>query len=157
MLMPSPWFKSRRIYIRVASLSLESFRRSSVLSWGLLISYINLYHLFACQIYHIFSLHFVGVLELYLRRWNMTFWDTEMKGLSRSSQINIPNTRSLIRTPQVCVRHLAEGRSLHGGKIYTNTYMCALPNADVIFQTVNATFFTCLLFDKLVTLISYYL
>ena len=36
----------------------------------------------------------------------MTFLDTEMKKLDRSIQINTRNTRSLIRTPQVCLKHL---------------------------------------------------
>ena len=51
----------------------------------------------------------------------MTFLDTEMKELGRNTQQNIHNTRSLLRAPQVCLRHLADGRSLQGGKIYTYT------------------------------------
>ena len=47
----------------------------------------------------------------------MTFSDTEMKKLDRSTQINIHNTRSLIRTSQVCLGHVAVRRSLHGGRI----------------------------------------
>ena len=47
----------------------------------------------------------------------MTFSDTEMKELGRSTQINIHNTRSLIRTPEVCLGHLAVGIRLHGGRI----------------------------------------
>ena len=47
----------------------------------------------------------------------MTDLETEMKKLSRSTQNNISNTRSLIRTPQVCLRHLADGRSIHGRRI----------------------------------------
>ena len=43
--------------------------------------------------------------------------DTEMKELGRSTQINIQNTRSLIRTSQVCLGQLAVERSLHGGRI----------------------------------------
>ena len=46
----------------------------------------------------------------------MTFSDTEMKELGRSTQISIHNTRSLIRISQVCLGHLAVGRSLHGGR-----------------------------------------
>ena len=38
----------------------------------------------------------------------MTFLDTEMKELGRSIQINTRNTRTLMRTPQVCLRQLAE-------------------------------------------------
>ena len=45
----------------------------------------------------------------------MTFSDTEMKELGRSD--NTHNTTSLIRTPQVCIRHLADGRILHCGRV----------------------------------------
>ena len=72
--------------IRVASLSLVSSRHLSVLIWDRLISYINICHLFAgCQYIMSFSLNFVFVLEFCLRRWNMTFLETEMKELSRST------------------------------------------------------------------------
>ena len=47
----------------------------------------------------------------------MTFSDTKMKELGSSTQINIRNTRPLICTSQVCLRHAAVGRSLHGGRI----------------------------------------
>ena len=47
----------------------------------------------------------------------MTYSDTEMNELGRSTQINIHNTRSLIRTSQVCLRHLAVGGNLNGGRI----------------------------------------
>ena len=45
----------------------------------------------------------------------MTFSDTEMKELGRGTAYNTHNITSLIRTPQACIRHLADGRSLHGG------------------------------------------
>ena len=77
---------NRRIEIRVSSLSLVSFRHLSVLSSGRLISSVNIYHLFKCQIYHIVSLQFVGELEFPLWRWNTTFSDTEMKELGRSTR-----------------------------------------------------------------------
>ena len=51
----------------------------------------------------------------------MTFLDTVMKELGRSTKQNIHNTRSLIRAPQVCLRHLADG-SFHGGRIHTHTH-----------------------------------
>ena len=47
----------------------------------------------------------------------MTFLDTEMKKLDRSIQINTRNTRSLIRTPQVCLKHLADGGTLYGERV----------------------------------------
>ena len=40
--------------------------------------------------------------------------ETEMMELGRKTQINIHNTRSLIRTHQVSLRDLSDGRSLHG-------------------------------------------
>ena len=54
----------------------------------------------------------------------MTFLDTEMKNLGRSTQQNIHNTRSVIHAPEVCRRHLAGGRSLDSGRIhrYTHTH-----------------------------------
>ena len=69
--------QSRRIQIRVASLSLVSFRSLSVLSAGRLISNINLYHLFA-EHYISFFLQFrVGwsfvfggkIWHFQIRRW----------------------------------------------------------------------------------------
>ena len=51
----------------------------------------------------------------------MTFLDTEMKELGRGTHQNIHNTRSLIRALQARHIHLADGRSLHGGRIYTHT------------------------------------
>ena len=41
----------------------------------------------------------------------------EMKELGRSTQMNIHNTRSLIRTSQVRLGHLAVRRRLHGGRL----------------------------------------
>ena len=52
----------------------------------------------------------------------MTFFDTEMKKLDRRTKQNIRNTRSLICAPQVCLRHLADRRSFHSGRIYTLTH-----------------------------------
>ena len=49
----------------------------------------------------------------------MTFLDKKMKELDRNTQIDIHNTKLLIHTPDVCLRHLADGRSLHGGRIAT--------------------------------------
>ena len=82
--------------------------------------FINIYNLFVPWIYHIVSLQFVGGLEFCLWRWHMTFSDTEMKELGKSTQINIPNTRSLICSLRVCIRHLADRRSLHGGRKRTH-------------------------------------
>ena len=50
--------QSRRVYIRVASLSLISFCHLSVFSLGQLISYINLYQLFTEHYTILFSLQF---------------------------------------------------------------------------------------------------
>ena len=47
----------------------------------------------------------------------MTFSDTEIKELSGGTAYNTHNITSLIRTPQACIRHLADGRSLHGRKL----------------------------------------
>ena len=47
----------------------------------------------------------------------MTFSDTEMKELRRGTSDNTHNTISLIGTPQVCTRPLADGRGLHGGRV----------------------------------------
>ena len=45
-----------------------------------------------------------------------------MKDLGRGTQLNIDNTRSLIHVPQVYFRHLADRRSLHGGRIHIHTH-----------------------------------
>ena len=47
----------------------------------------------------------------------MTFSDTEMNELGRGTSDNTHNTTSLIRTPQVYIRHFADGRILHGGRV----------------------------------------
>ena len=44
-----------------------------------------------------------------------------MQKLGRGTAYNTHNITSLIRTPQACIRHLADGRSLHGGRVYTDT------------------------------------
>ena len=49
----------------------------------------------------------------------MTFSDPEMKELGRGTAYNTHNITSLIRTPQACIRYLADGRSLYGGRAYT--------------------------------------
>ena len=45
-----------------------------------------------------------------------------MKELGRGTAYNTHNITSLIRTPQACIRHLAEERSLHGGRVYAHTH-----------------------------------
>ena len=45
-----------------------------------------------------------------------------MKELGRGTAYNTHNIASLIRSPQVCIRHLADGRLLHGGRVYTHTH-----------------------------------
>ena len=45
-----------------------------------------------------------------------------MKELGRGTAYDTHNTTSLIRTPQVSIRHLADGRSLPGGRVYTHTH-----------------------------------
>ena len=45
-----------------------------------------------------------------------------MKKLGRGTAYNTHNITSLIRTPQACIRNLADGRSLHGGRLYRHTH-----------------------------------
>ena len=54
--------------------------------------------------------------------WKITFSYMEMKDLDRVTQLNIDNTRSLIRAPQVYFWHLADRRSLHCGRIHIHTH-----------------------------------
>ena len=61
----------------------------------------------------------------------MTFSDTEMKELGRGTAYNTHNITSLIRTPQVCIRHLADGRSLHGRRVYTHTHTHTMESNDL--------------------------
>lgn len=73
-----------------------SFRLLLALKHGWLISYIIIYHLFAgSQYFILLSLQLFSKLEFCLWRLNMTFSDKEMKGLGRSTEINIHNSRSL--------------------------------------------------------------
>ena len=119
MPVPRTWFKVEEF--RLDSLSLVSFGHLSVLVRDRLISYIDIYHLFAEYYILSFSLQLRAGWNFRLWRLNLIFSDTEMKELGRSTQINIHNTRSLIRTSQVYLRHLAVGRSLHGGR-YKHTH-----------------------------------
>ena len=65
----------------------------------------------------------------------MKFSDMEMKELGRSTWNDTHNITSLIRTPQVCLRHLADGRSLHGGRVQTHTHIHAhTPTRKYYFQ-----------------------
>ena len=52
----------------------------------------------------------------------MTFSDTEMKELDRGTAYNTHNITSLTCTPQAYIRHLADGRSLHGRRVQTHTH-----------------------------------
>ena len=106
-----------RIEIRAASLSLVSFRPVGFGSRPTYILYQYISSFRGPSIYHIVFSRVCGGWSFPLWRWNLTFSDTEMKELGTRTQIVIHNTRSLIRTSQVCLRHLAVGRSLHGGRI----------------------------------------
>ena len=50
------------------------------------------------------------------------FYDTEMKELGRSIQINTHNVRSLIRISHVCLRHLSDERHFYGERVYTDRH-----------------------------------
>ena len=45
-----------------------------------------------------------------------------MKELGRGTAYNTHNITSLTRTPQAYIRHLADGRSLHGRRVQTHTH-----------------------------------
>ena len=45
-----------------------------------------------------------------------------MKELGRGTTNNAFNITSLIRTPQECIRHPADGRNLHSGRVYIHTH-----------------------------------
>ena len=94
-------------------MSLVSFRHFSL---GQLISYINLYRLFAeCYTISFFSgFRRAGVLSLEVK---YDMFKMEMKGFGRGSRINTRNIASLIRTYQVSHRRLVVGGSLHGGGV----------------------------------------
>ena len=64
----------------------------------------------------------------------MTFSDTEMKELDRGTSNNTHNIASLIRTPQVCIRHLADGHT----HTHTQTHEQAKYNASS-----NSWLFNC--------------
>ena len=52
----------------------------------------------------------------------MTFLEMEMKELGRITWNDTYNITSLIRTPHVYLRHLGDGRSLHGWRLQTHTH-----------------------------------
>ena len=75
-----------------------------------------------------------------------------MKKLGRSTQINIHNTRSLIRTPKVCLKHLAEGKSLHGGThthTHTHTHTRTHTHTHTHIHLVSYYPVNCKLIEKL--------
>ena len=47
----------------------------------------------------------------------MTFSDTLMKELGRSTWNDTHNITSLIRIPKVCLRNLADGRRVHDRRV----------------------------------------
>ena len=47
----------------------------------------------------------------------MTFLEIKMKKPGRITWNDTHNTESLIRTPQACLRHPADIRSLHGERV----------------------------------------
>ena len=47
----------------------------------------------------------------------MIFSDMEIEELGRSTWNDTHNITSLICAPQVCPRHLADGRGLRGGRV----------------------------------------
>ena len=47
----------------------------------------------------------------------MTYLEMGMKEFGRSTWNDSDNITSLIRTPEVCLRHLANGRNLHDGRV----------------------------------------
>ena len=84
-----------RTQIWVASKSLVLFRQLSVLDWGWLISYINIYHLSLGRYHIVFS----PVFQFHLWRWNMTFLQSLIRNLKYVSDI------------------VADGRSLYGERV----------------------------------------
>ena len=99
--------QSWRIWIRVASLSLVSFRHLSVLVWGWLMSYINIYLLYADDIISnrfLSSLEWSGVFVFGSETWH--FWTRRWRNLAESPS-NTHNKRSLIWKSHVCHRCLA--------------------------------------------------
>ena len=119
MLMPSTWFKVDRI----ASLSLLSFRHLSARLRSRLISYINMYiFLQVANISQCFLSSLTACWSFRFWTWNMTFLDTEMKELGRSTQYNTHNTKVFICTLKYVPDIVADGRSLYGFTIHTHTH-----------------------------------
>ena len=95
--------QSWRIWIRVASLSLVSFRHLSVLVWGRFISYINIYIIFVSSIV---SYHFLSSLE----RAGIFVFGGEIW------HFQTVRRRNLVEAPK-CLGHLEAGRIFHVGRI----------------------------------------
>ena len=120
LLMPRTWFKVEEF--RVASLSLVSFCHLSALGQDWLISCIIIYHLLWSALYHIAFSPVCCGLEFSSLEVKYDIFRYGDEGTWQSTQINIHNTRSLIRTSQVCLEHLAVRRSFHVGRINTHTH-----------------------------------
>ena len=68
-----------------------------------------MYHIFAGAIYHIVFSPICQLLGFCLWRWDMTFLETEVKELGRSTYSNTHNTRSLIGTLSYVPDIVADG------------------------------------------------
>ena len=101
----------------------------STLGRGWLISYINIYHLFADPaLYHIVFSPSFGRLDLRLWRWNMIDSEMEWRNLAEARS-NTHNKRSLIRTPHICHRRRAAGRNQQVEE-YKNTHTRTYTNVS---------------------------
>ena len=109
---------------------------------------ISLYIIFSPgAIYHIVFSPVCQLLECRLWRWNMTFLETEIKELGRSTWNNTHNKRSLILTPQVSPRHRCrrkkplrwKSRNTHT-HIHTHTHTHTYTHTNIfmgVFEETN--------------------
>ena len=120
--MPRTWFQSRRNEIRVASLSLVSFRYLLVMDGGRPTSYISISSFRSGNIYHIRFLSSSRSLEFSSLEVKYDIFGHRDEWAWQRHSVEYSQHNIVDPYPQACLRHLADERSLHDGRVHTHTH-----------------------------------
>ena len=112
---------------------------------------ISVYHLFAVATYITFAFSPVRrLLEFSSFEVKYDIFRYSGEGTWQRHSYNTHNITSLTLTPQACIRHLADGRSLHDGRVHihththTHTHTCTHTHTHThtryICKTINMSF-----------------
>ena len=87
----------------------------------------------------------------------MTSSDMKMKELGRSFWNDTHNITSLILTTQVYIRHLADGRSLHGIRIQANIHTHTLTRirTHALLSSIISSSIISIVLSSIITSITY--